>query len=240
MTRTIEAPTRGADTGAPNVVVAGGGFGGFHVAQALTRRLTSSQVRVILVNDENFLLYTPFMAGVAGGALEPRHIVMPLREALPACEVRVLTVEGAEPARNRLRVRNPRGTTEDLAYDQLVVCLGSVTRALPVHGLAASVFSGDPRRGEAVARRLEVGACCVNDAQTNFFALPLAMGGTKVSGFGVRHGADGIRKFCVPQALVVRRRPPTRGLHRFPYRARRTILVRGLLRLAGRGAPFRR
>lgn len=102
------------------------------------------------------------------------------------------------------------------------------------YGLAASVFAGDVRRGEAVARRLEVGACCVNDAQTNFFELELPLGGTKASGFGVRHGASGVRKFCVERSLVVLRRPPARGLHRLPYRARRTRLVRALLRLAYR------
>lgn len=102
------------------------------------------------------------------------------------------------------------------------------------YGLAASVFSGDSRRAEAIARRLEVGACCVNDAQTNYFALRLPMGGTKESGFGSRHGAAGIRKYCREQALVVRARPPVRPLHRFPYSARRTRVVRALLRLSGR------
>jgi len=102
------------------------------------------------------------------------------------------------------------------------------------YGLAASVFSGDARRGLQIACRLEVGACCVNDAQTNFFALELPMGGTKESGFGSRHGPAGIRKYCREQAFVVRRRPPARPLHRFPYSARRTRLVRALLRLAAR------
>ena len=30
----------------------------------------------------NFLLYTPLLPGAAAGSLEPRHVVVPLREEL--------------------------------------------------------------------------------------------------------------------------------------------------------------
>ena len=63
-------------------------------------------------------------------------------------------------------------------------------------GLGAAVFAADAQRGEALARRLEVGAVCVNDAAVNYFALEAPMGGVKESGIGVRHGAEGIRKYC--------------------------------------------
>lgn len=49
------------------------------------------------------------MAGVAGGALEPRRIVIPLREALPRTHVRLLRVEGAGPAGSNLLVRTQAG-----------------------------------------------------------------------------------------------------------------------------------
>ena len=62
-------------------------------------------------------------------------------------------------------------------------------------GLGAAVFAADLARGEAIARRLSVGAVCVNDAAVNYFALEAPMGGTKESGIGVRHGPEGIRKF---------------------------------------------
>ena len=65
-------------------------------------------------------------------------------------------------------------------------------------GLAASVWSKDAARGEAVARRVEAGAVCVNDAQINYLALELPMGGWKTSGMGQRHGAAGIRKYTPP------------------------------------------
>jgi acyl-CoA reductase-like NAD-dependent aldehyde dehydrogenase len=104
------------------------------------------------------------------------------------------------------------------------------------YGLGASVFSKDAARGEAVARRIEAGAVCVNDALVNYSALELPMGGVKQSGFGHRHGAGGIRKFCHQQALLVSRLHPRRDLHMYPYTAKMTARLGQLVRLLyGRG-----
>jgi len=104
------------------------------------------------------------------------------------------------------------------------------------YGLSASVFSGDAARGEAIARRLEAGSVCVNDALVNYYALELPMGGAKASGLGYRHGAGGIRKFTQHQALLVSRIHPRRDVHMFPYRPFTTRLFTRVLRLLyGRG-----
>jgi hypothetical protein len=76
----------------------------------------------------------------------------------------------------------------------------------------------------------------VNDAQVNYVALELPMGGWKESGLGSRHGADGIRKYTKKQALLITRLAPKKDLHMLPYRARTTNALRRLLRLLyGRG-----
>jgi acyl-CoA reductase-like NAD-dependent aldehyde dehydrogenase len=104
------------------------------------------------------------------------------------------------------------------------------------YGLAASVFGKDVARAEQVARRIEAGAACINDAQLNYFALELPMGGWKQSGMGSRHGAPGIRKYCRQQSLLITRFAPKREIHMFPYRARTTKLIaRALKLLYGRG-----
>jgi acyl-CoA reductase-like NAD-dependent aldehyde dehydrogenase len=104
------------------------------------------------------------------------------------------------------------------------------------YGLGASVFTKDLARGERVARRIDAGAVCVNDAALNYLALELPMGGWKESGLGVRHGAPGIRKYTRQQALMVTRFGPRRELHYFPYNARVTNLIaRGIKLLWGRG-----
>src|SRR5690349_4532061 len=119
-----------------HVVIAGGGFGGFYAARTLERALPPQAARITLVNDVNFMLYTPLLPGAAAGTLEPRHVVVPLREQLKRTHLRLGTVVGGEPADNMLRVRTLKGSTEDLTYDHLVVALGSVSRTLPIPGLA--------------------------------------------------------------------------------------------------------
>jgi acyl-CoA reductase-like NAD-dependent aldehyde dehydrogenase len=104
------------------------------------------------------------------------------------------------------------------------------------YGLGASVFSRDVERGEAIARRLESGSVCVNDALINYSALELPMGGAKASGMGYRHGPGGIRKFTQHQALLVSKYHLKRDVHMYPYRSRTTrLLQRGMRLLYGRG-----
>jgi acyl-CoA reductase-like NAD-dependent aldehyde dehydrogenase len=105
------------------------------------------------------------------------------------------------------------------------------------YGLQASVWTSDIARGEALARRIEAGVVCVNDAQVNYTALNLPMGGWKSSGVGSRHGANGIRKYTKVQSLLVTRRALKREPFMFPYRSSRTLLLRRVFKLLyGRGA----
>ncbi len=104
------------------------------------------------------------------------------------------------------------------------------------YGLQASVWTRDVERGEALARRVQAGAVCVNDAQVNYTALNLPMGGWKTSGLGTRHGAGGIRKYTQTQSLLITKLAPKRDLHMFPYSRRRTGMLRRMLAfLYGRG-----
>jgi NADH dehydrogenase len=118
------------------VVIAGGGFGGFYAARALERLLPPQSARVTLVNDVNFLLYTPLLPGAAGAALDPRHVLVPLRSQLRRTDLMIGAVTGADPGRRVLGVRRVDGEHLELPYDQLVVALGSVSRTLPIPGLA--------------------------------------------------------------------------------------------------------
>jgi NADH:ubiquinone reductase (H+-translocating) len=118
-----------------HVVIAGGGFGGFYAARTLEKVLPAQSARITLVNDVNFMLYTPLLPGAAAGTLEPRHVVVPLREELHRTDLRLGRVCSAEPQQNRITIRTAEGHKEELSYDQLVVSLGSVSRSLPVPGL---------------------------------------------------------------------------------------------------------
>ncbi|HEX2015181.1 MAG TPA: NAD(P)/FAD-dependent oxidoreductase [Solirubrobacteraceae bacterium] len=138
-----------------NVVIAGGGFAGFHTARTLERVLPAHSARVRLVNDSNFMLYTPLLPGAAGGTLEPRHVVVPLREQLSCTELHLGTVTGADPEQRHLHVRSPDGDEQRLSYDQLVIALGSVSRTLPIPGLAEHAV-GFKTLSEGIALRNHV------------------------------------------------------------------------------------
>jgi betaine-aldehyde dehydrogenase len=100
------------------------------------------------------------------------------------------------------------------------------------YGLGASVFAGDVERGERIARRIEAGACNVNDVLIHYSALELPMGGWKTSGIGYRHGAAGIRKYCRTESLTVPRVPTSKSeLIWFPYSGRKRRLINRLYRL---------
>jgi acyl-CoA reductase-like NAD-dependent aldehyde dehydrogenase len=106
------------------------------------------------------------------------------------------------------------------------------------YGLAACVFTRDTARGEEIARRVQSGAVCVNDAVISYTALEAPFGGMKTSGVGARHGAGGIRKYCKQQTILITPKfALKREVHMFPYKARTTRLLGRLLKLLyGRGA----
>ena len=118
-----------------NVVIAGGGFGGAMAARELERIVPKQSTRLTLVNDVNFMLYTPFLPEAAAGTLEPRHVVTPLREIFERTYLRLGAIVGHDPGARTVRLRTREGEEEDLPYDQLLLALGSVSRVLPVPGL---------------------------------------------------------------------------------------------------------
>jgi NADH:ubiquinone reductase (H+-translocating) len=135
-----------------NVLILGGGYGGLYTARKLERILPPHSAGVTVVNDVNFMLYTPLLPGAAGGTLEPRHVVVPLREELRSTNLYLGHVTGADPAAHQVFVRNPEGQDETLRYDQLVVALGSVSRTLPIPGLREYAV-GFKTLAEAIALR---------------------------------------------------------------------------------------
>jgi NADH:ubiquinone reductase (H+-translocating) len=118
------------------VVISGGGFGGLFAARQLERTMPHYSTRITLVNDVNFLLYTPFLPEAAAGTLEPRHVVTPLRDVLKETRLRMGATIGRDGARRTVTFRDHEGAEHELRYDRLVVSHGSVSRVLPLPGLA--------------------------------------------------------------------------------------------------------
>ena len=105
--------------------------------------LPPHSARVRLLTADNFMLYTPLLPGAAAGTLEPRHVVVPLREELDrSIHLRLGRIAGASPERKVVHVRSLDGSEAELAYDHLIVAIGSV------NGLGAL---GDPAYSAAKA-----------------------------------------------------------------------------------------
>lgn len=134
------------------VLILGGGYGGLYAARHLERILPPHAAKVTLVNDVNFMLYTPLLPGATGGTLEPRHVVVPLREELRQTELLLGHVHSADPAARTVQVRTVDGEEQELVYDHLLVTLGSTSRTLPVPGLREHAV-GYKTLSEAIALR---------------------------------------------------------------------------------------
>ncbi|HEY7583579.1 MAG TPA: NAD(P)/FAD-dependent oxidoreductase [Acidimicrobiia bacterium] len=114
------------------VLIAGSGFSGSMVARGLARK---SGVEVIIVNADNFLLFTPMLAEAAVGDVDPRHIIAPIRQLAPGAELVQGIIESIDAERRMVVVNRLFGeVTESISADVLVLALGSVSNTYGVVG----------------------------------------------------------------------------------------------------------
>jgi NADH dehydrogenase len=110
-------------------VILGGGFGGAYVARLLGKEGAT------IISPDSSMLYTPLLPEVAAGAIEARHVVVPLREMCPHADVIRGRAVAIDEDAQTVRVETEVGVA-DVPYDRLVVALGAVPRELPIPGLA--------------------------------------------------------------------------------------------------------
>jgi NADH dehydrogenase len=144
-------------------LILGGGFAGGYVARLLGKRGAT------IVSPENFMLYTPMLPEAASGTLEPRHVVVPLRMMCPHAELLLGRATELDSEHRRARVETDEGPVT-LDFDDVVVALGAISRALPIPGLAdhALGFKTLPDAiflRNHVLRRLEAAAAAQSDEQ---------------------------------------------------------------------------
>lgn len=125
-----------ARTGAPVVLLVGGGYVGLYTALTLERLLEPGEADVVLVNPENFMVYQPLLPEVASGTVEARHAIVALRRALRRTHILTGLVLGVDHERQVATVRPRSGPEYQIHYDHVVFGVGSVTRVLPIPGVA--------------------------------------------------------------------------------------------------------
>ncbi|WP_457255152.1 NAD(P)/FAD-dependent oxidoreductase [Pedococcus sp. P5_B7] len=116
-----------------HVVVIGGGYAGLTVARRLLRKARDLDVTV--VNPHGYMTYQPLLPETAAGTVQPAHVVVPLRTALPGARVLAASLTGLDTARRVATLTARDGAMQEVPYDELVLAVGSVTKTLPVPGL---------------------------------------------------------------------------------------------------------
>ena len=93
------------------------------------------------------------------------------------------------------------------------------------------MFSRDAALSQLLAEGLQSGSVCINDSLVSFIVADAPMGGRKDSGFGYRHGAEGIRKFCQQKTIVTDKFGLKEEFPWYPATAKKAHQVRHLLNL---------
>src|SRR3954454_10613067 len=120
----------------PRILIIGGGYVGMYTALRLQKRLRPGEAKITVVDPVSYMTYQPFLPEAAAGNLEPRHVVVPLRQVLPKAEILNGRVTRGDHASRTAWVLPHEGTEFAISYDVLVMAPGSVARTLPIPGLA--------------------------------------------------------------------------------------------------------
>lgn len=138
------ANSRGAAPGTPprtRILIVGGGYVGMYTALRLQRKLRTGEAEVTVVTPEPYMTYQPFLPEAAAGSISPRHVVVPLRRVLAKCRIVIGEAHRIDHAKRTATVVTLATEEEgagpvEIEYDELVLAPGSVSRTLPIPGLA--------------------------------------------------------------------------------------------------------
>ncbi len=107
------------------VLILGAGFGGLYTALHLEKLLRKHDpLEITLLDQNHYHLFTPMLHEAASGVIDPSLILAPVRRVLRGKRVNFVRarVEGID-----LQAQEVRTCCQILAYDVLVIALGSVT-----------------------------------------------------------------------------------------------------------------
>ena len=111
------------------IVILGGGFAGVECANQLESQFGDDpEIELVMISEDNFLLFTPMLPQVASGMIETRHIVLPIRTICKKTKFYESRIKNIDPY-GKLVTLWGTGDKRSLSihYDYLVVALGSET-----------------------------------------------------------------------------------------------------------------
>jgi Pyridine nucleotide-disulphide oxidoreductase len=174
------------DRTAPRIVIVGGGYVGMYTVLRLRRMLRRSGAQLCIIDPKSYMTYQPFLAEAAAGNLAERHVVVPLRQVLRGVEILNGRVTAISHAQRQVEFVPVTGEARRIGYDILVVALGSISRTLPIEGLAERGI-GFKTVGEAIYLRNHVLsqldlAASTEDPDTRRKALTFVFVGAEFAG----------------------------------------------------------
>ena len=127
----------------PRVLIFGGGFGGMYAALEFERALGRGvNIDVTLVNQDNFFLFTSMLHEVAASDLDITNIVSPMRKLLRRTTFFHDEIEAIDLVHRRVGLSHGHEHhCHSLAYDHLVLAIGSTTNFFDIPGLADRAFA---------------------------------------------------------------------------------------------------
>jgi NADH dehydrogenase len=145
-------------SGSPKrILILGGGFAGAYTAVSLQKALSGvPDIEIMLVAQENFVLFTPMLHEVAGSDAAATDVVQPLRKMLRRTNVLIGDIESIDLEKKQVRVRQTNLVHDrTLTYDQLVLALGSVSNFYHTPGIEGHALTMKTL-GDALAVRNRV------------------------------------------------------------------------------------
>ncbi len=125
------------------IVILGGGFAGTGAALRLERLFRrDDSVEIVLVDAENFFVFTPLLPEVPSGSLQPKHIVFPHRALLRKTKVRQAEIRAIDLDRRFVVASHCQmcGNFE-VPFDHLVLAFGAVPNFFGLPGVAENALT---------------------------------------------------------------------------------------------------
>ncbi|SCL35584.1 NADH dehydrogenase [Micromonospora nigra] len=176
----------------PRVVIVGAGFAGYHAAKTLSR-LARGRAEIVLLNSTDYFLYLPLLPEVSAGVVEPSRVSVPLTGTLDGVRVVIGEADHVDLQNRWVGFTQPEGDRNRLAYDRLVLAVGSVNKLLPIPGVTeyAHGFRGLPEAlylHDHVIRQIELAEQAEDPAEqrarSTFVVVGAGYTGTEVAAHG--------------------------------------------------------
>ena len=111
------------------IVILGSGFAAVECAKKLENEFGNDpEIELVMIGEDNFLLFTPMLPQVASGMIETRHIVFPIRTICKKTKFYEGRIKNIDPYGKLVTIwgtGNKRSIS--IHYDFLIVALGSET-----------------------------------------------------------------------------------------------------------------